>query len=95
MVSPRPAAGLFRSPLEFKFMFHAFGGAESTELVVVTYLKRPRNQRHPAPHALSSPPMGIEIDHAELPAGEHPFWVELKDKSGRVGAAEFNVQVAK
>ena len=95
VVSPAPGAGLVRSPLELKLKFHAFGGAEiDPESVVVTYVKDPAinvTQRL-TPYITAD---GIEIDHAELPAGDHPFWVELKDKSGRVGAAAFNVQVAK
>lgn len=95
VVSPPQSAGLEHSPLELKLRFHAFGGAEiDPELVVVTYLKNPAidvTQRL-APYITAD---GIVIDHAELPAGDHQFWVELKDKSGRVGTAQFNVQVAK
>jgi hypothetical protein len=94
VVSPPPAAGVMHSPLELKLRFHAFGGAAiDPETVVVTYLKTPAidvTQRL-APYITAD---GIAIDHAELPPGDHQFWVELKDKSGRVGTAEFTVQVA-
>jgi hypothetical protein len=95
VVSPPPSAGLVHSPVELKLRFHAFGGAEiDPESVVVTYLKSPAidvTQRL-TPYITAD---GIVIADAELPAGEHKFWVELKDKSGRVGTAEFSVQVAK
>jgi hypothetical protein len=94
VVSPPAAAGVMHSPLELKLRFHAFGGAAiDPETVVVTYLKTPAidvTQRL-APYITAD---GIAIDHAELPAGDHQFWIELKDKSGRVGTAEFTVQVA-
>ncbi len=95
VVSPAPAAGSVHSPVALKLRFKAFGGAEiDPESVVVTYLKSPAinvTQRL-TPYIKAD---GIDIDHAELPAGEHQFWVELKDKSGRVGTSEFTVQVAK
>jgi hypothetical protein len=95
VVSPPPSAGLVHSPLELKLRFHAFGGAEiDPESVVVTYLKNPAidvTQRL-APFITAD---GIVIDHAELPPGDHQFWVELKDKTGRSGAIAFTVQVAK
>jgi hypothetical protein len=95
VVSPPPTAGLVHSPVALKLRFHAFGGAEiDPESVVVTYLKNPAidvTQRL-TPYITAD---GIALDNAELPAGEHQFWVELKDKSGRVGTAEFSVQVAK
>ena len=95
VVSPPPSAGLVNSPLKLKLRFHAFGGAEiDPESVVVTYLKKPAidlTQRI-APYIKAE---GIEIDHVALPDGDHQFWIELKDKSGRTGTAEFGVQVAK
>ena len=95
VVSPAPSAGMVHSPLELKLRFRAFGGAEiDPESVVVTYLKNPAidlTQRI-TPYIKAD---GIDIDHVDLPAGDHQFWVELKDNSGRVGTAEFTVQVAK
>jgi hypothetical protein len=94
LVSPAPAAGTVRSPLELKLRFRAFGGAEvDPDSVVVTYLKTPAVNLTPrvAPYIKAD---GIDIDRVELPAGDHQFWVELKDKNGRAGAAAFTVQVA-
>lgn len=95
VVSPPPTAGLMHSPIDLKLRFHAFGGAEiDPESVVVTYLKQPAidiTQRI-APFITAQ---GIEIDKADIPPGAHQFWIELKDKSGHLGAAEFSFQVAK
>ena len=95
VVSPPPEAGLMHSPIDLKLRFHAFGGAEiDPESVVVTYLKHPAidiTQRI-APFITAE---GIAIDKVDVPPGAHQFWIEVKDKSGRVGAALFSFQVAK
>ena len=93
--SPPPNAGVMHSPLNLKVQFHAFGGVEiDPGSVVVTYLKQPAidiTQRI-MPFISAD---GIDISQAEVPPGKHQFWVELKDKNGRVGGAEFSFQVAK
>ena len=95
VVSPPPSAGLVHSPLDLKLQFHAFGGGEiDPGSVVVTYLKQPAidiTQRI-TPFITAD---GVDIPQAEVPPGKHQFWVELKDKSGRIGGAEFDFQVAK
>ena len=95
VVSPPPEAGLMHSPIDLKLRFHAFGGAEiDPESVVVTYLKHPTidiTQRI-TPFITAE---GIEIDKVDVPPGAHQFWIEVKDKSGRAGAAELSFQVAK
>ena len=94
VVSPPPTAGVMHSPIDLKLRFHAFGGAEiDPESVVVTYLKQPAidiTQRI-TPFITAQ---GIEIDNADMPPGQHQFWIEVKDKNGHVGAAEFSFQVA-
>jgi hypothetical protein len=95
VVSPPPGAGLVHSPLDLKLQFRAFGGAQiDAGSVVVTYLKEPAidiTQRI-APFISAD---GVTISRAEVPPGRHQFWVELKDKTGRIGSAEFDFQVAK
>ena len=95
VVSPPPQAGLVHSPIDLKLRFHAFGGAEiDPESVVVTYLKQPSidiTQRI-TPFITAE---GIAIDKVDVPPGVHQFWIEVKDKSGRAGAAELSFQVAK
>jgi hypothetical protein len=95
VVRPSPDAGLVHSPLELKLQFRAFGGAKiDPESVVVTYIKQPAidiTQRI-MPFISAD---GIAISRAEVPPGQHQFWIELKDSDGRVGGAEFGFQVAK
>jgi len=93
VVSPPPNAGLMHSPLDLKLQFRAFGGAViDPGSVVVTYLKEPAidiTQRI-APFITAQ---GINLPGAEVPPGKHQFWVELKDKDGRIGGGEFSFQI--
>lgn len=95
VVSPPPGAGLMHSPVDLKLQFRAFGGAEvDPNSVVVTYLKDPPidiTQRL-APFISAA---GITVPQADVPAGTHQFWIELKDKDGRIGGGEFSFQIAK
>ena len=95
IVWPSPSAGLVRSPLELKVRFRAFGGgAIDPDTVVLTYLKQPPIDitQRVMPFIKAD---GINISEAEVPPGLHKFWIELKDKDGRVGGTEFTFQVAK
>jgi hypothetical protein len=95
VVSPPPGAGLMHSPVDLKLQFRAFGGAEiDPNSVVVTYLKDPAidiTQRL-TPFISAA---GITVSQADVPAGKHQFWIELKDKDGRIGGGEFSFQVTK
>jgi hypothetical protein len=95
VVSPPPGAGLVHSPLDLKLHFRAFGGGQiDLDSVVVTYIKQPAidiTQRI-QPYITAG---GIDVLQAEVPPGEHKFWIELKDKDGRLGSGEFTFQVAK
>jgi hypothetical protein len=95
VLSPPPNAGLMHSPLDLKLQFRAFGGAEiDPNSVVVTYLKNPAidiTQRL-APFVSAA---GIDVSQAQVPPGKHEFWVELRDKEGRIGGGEFSFQVSK
>jgi hypothetical protein len=94
VVRPSPDSGTVHSPLDLKLKFQGFGGAEiDRDSIVVTYLKRPAidmTQRL-LPFITAQ---GIDVSRAEVPPGLHQFWIELKDKQGRIGVAEFNFQVA-
>lgn len=94
VVSPPPNAGQMHSPLDLKLQFQAFGGAAvNPDSVVVTYLKQPAidiTQRI-KPFITKD---GISIPQADVPPGKHQFWIELKDKDGRIGGAEFSFQIA-
>jgi hypothetical protein len=95
VVSPPPGAGLIHSPLELKLEFRAFGGSKiDPDSVVVTYLKDPAidiTQRI-TPFISTS---GIIITEADVPPGRHEFWVQLKDKDGRLGGGEVSFQVTR
>ena len=83
------------SPLELKLQFRAFGSAQvNPSSVIITYLKDPPidiTQRL-SPFITAA---GIDVPQADVPPGKHLFWLELKDKDGRVGGGEFSFQVAK
>jgi hypothetical protein len=92
-VSPPRDAGQVRSPLDLKLQFRAFGGASiNPNSVVVTYLKQPTidmTQRL-TPYITAQ---GIDVPNAQVPKGEHQFWIELKDNAGHIGGGEFSFQV--
>ena len=94
VVSPPPGAGLVHSPLDLKLQFRAFGGTQiDPGSVVITYLKDPAidvTQRL-MPYISA---VGIDVPQADVPPGKHVFWLELKDKDGRIGGGQFSFQVA-
>jgi hypothetical protein len=93
VVSPPRNAGQVRSPLDLKLQFRAFGGAAiNPNSVVVTYLKQPSidmTQRL-TPYITAR---GIDVPNAQVPPGNHQFWIMLKDNAGRIGGGEFSFQV--
>jgi hypothetical protein len=95
VVSPAPNAGAVSSPVLLKLKLQAFGGAKiDTDSVVVTYRKTPLidlTQRL-RPYITAD---GIEVPDAEIPAGSHQFRIELRDKDGRAGGADFSFEVRK
>jgi hypothetical protein len=95
VVSPAPGAGLVHSPLDLKLEFRAFGGSQiDPDSIVVTYLKDPAidiTQRITRFITTS----GIVITQADVPPGKHEFWVQVKDKDGRLGGGEVSFQVIK
>jgi hypothetical protein len=95
VVSPAPGAGLVHSPLDLKLDFRAFGGSQiDPDSVVVTYLKDPAidiTQRITRFISTS----GIVIRQADVPPGRHEFWVQVRDKDGRLGGGELSFQVTK
>ncbi len=95
VVWPSPDAGLVHSPLDVKLKFHAFGGARiDPETVVVTYVKQPAIDITQRIASFISAD-GITVSSAEVPAGRHQFWIEVRDSDGRVGSAELDFEVAK
>jgi len=95
VVSPPPGAGLMHSPVDLKLQFRAFGGAEvDPNSVVVTYLKDPAIDITQRLTPFISAAV-ITVPQADVPAGKHQFWIELKDKDGRIGGGEFSFQITK
>ena len=95
IVSPAPNGGAVKSPLSLKVKLRAFGGAKiDPDSIVVNYKKTPMVNLTPrlAPFISAD---GIEVPDAEVPPGTHDFRIEVKDKDGRVGGADFSVQVVK
>ena len=95
MISPAAEAGVVKSPVDLKMKFQSFGGATiDPSSVKVTYLKTPlvdltaRMKKYIQAG-------GIEMSTAEMPTGEHPIRVDIKDSEGRSGGATFTLKVTK
>ena len=95
IVSPSPAAGSIRSPLNLKIKFQGHGGATiDVDFVLLTYVKKPavdltqRIQRFIAP-------TGIDVQNAEVPPGTHTLRVNVTDSDGRASRADFTFTVSK
>jgi hypothetical protein len=95
LINPAPKAGLIKSPFNLKVKFESFGGAKvDTDSILVTYKKTPLidlTQRM-KPFIQAS---GINLDSAEVPAGEHRIRVDVKDSKGQAGMLEFTIKVSK
>jgi hypothetical protein len=95
IVSPPPAAGSIRSPLNLKIRFQGHGGATiDVDSVLLTYVKKPavdltqRIQRFIAP-------TGIDVQNAEVPPGTHTLRVNVTDSDGRASRTDFTFSVSK
>jgi len=95
IVSPSPAAGSLRSPLNLKIKFQGHGGATiDVDSVLLTYVKKPaidltqRIQRFIAP-------TGIDVQNAEVPPGTHMLRVNVTDSDGRASRTDFTFTVSK
>ena len=95
VVSPK-LSGLINSPFHFKVKLRAHGGATiDLDSIAVTYKKLPAidiTQRIKT-FIVND---GIDVADARLPAGTHPFRIDVKDSRGRWGAPLFfKIAVAK
>jgi hypothetical protein len=94
VISPSGPGAVY-SPLNFKLAFSAFGGATiDPNSVVVTYIKQPDIDITPRLKGFLTA-NGIDIVQAEVPPGQHQFWVELKDTNGNSNAREVEFLVIK
>jgi hypothetical protein len=95
IVSPPPAGGLVRSPVNFRLRFETFGGAKiNAESVVITYKKIPPIDLTQRVTAFITSE-GIAMPVAEVPPGTHRIQVEVKDSDGRAGWVDFTFSVGR
>lgn len=95
VVSPAASAGTVHSPVDLKMKFQSFGGATvDPNSVKVTYLKNPAVDLTPRVKKYIQSG-GLEMSSAEMPEGEHPIRVDIKDSEGRAGTATFTLKVTK
>jgi hypothetical protein len=94
-VSPKPEAGLLKSPLNLTIRFKAHGGARiDRDSVLITYKKLPSvdlTQRL-LPFIRAD---GIEALDAELPPGAHRLRIDVQDTDGRATTDYLVITVAK
>jgi hypothetical protein len=91
VVSPSDAVS---SPLRLQLKFESFGGAKiDIESVKVIFLRSPNVDltSRVKPFIQAD---GINMQDAELPPGEYPVRVDVKDSDGRPGTASFTLKVA-
>lgn len=93
-LSPSPEETI-KSPLNLKIGFEARGGAKIDPATLkVTYLKSPgvdlTERMKPAVSA-----SGIELNDAEVPAGEHQLNVSITDSEGRQSNSVITLKVGK
>lgn len=94
LISPA-LSGLINSPFRLKVEFKAHGGASiNTDSIIITYKKIPAIEITQRMQAFISS-QGIDIADAELPAGTHPFRIDVKDSRERWRALYFKISVAK
>jgi hypothetical protein len=95
IISPAAEGAVVKSPIDLRLKFESFGGASiDPNSVKVTYLKTPAVD-FTARLKNSIKPGGIEMPIAEMPAGDHPLRVEIKDTEGRAGLLNFTLKVTK
>jgi hypothetical protein len=89
-----PASDGGHSPVHVEFRFEAHGGAKiDPSLVKITYLKNPAVDltERVKPFLGAG---GIDIPAAEVPPGNHPIRVEVKDNEGRSGSVSFMLRIS-
>ena len=95
LVSPKAEGATVKSPVNLLLKFESFGGATvDPASVKVTYLKTPAVDLTSRLKS-SINAAGIEMASAEMPAGDHPIRIEIKDSEGRAGSANFMLKVTK
>jgi len=94
LVSPPGDDSSAHSPAHVQFRFEAHGGAKIDQRSVkITYLKNPPVDLTERVKSFIGP-NGIDVPAAEMPAGNHPIRVEVKDSEGRSGSASFTLKIS-
>jgi hypothetical protein len=94
VVLPRANDDSAHSPLHVEFRFEAHGGAKiDPGSVKITYLKNPAVDLTERVRPFMGAD-GIDILAAEVPPGNHPIRIEVKDSEGRSGSASFTLRVS-
>jgi hypothetical protein len=95
VVSPDPSAKTVKSPFDLKVGFEARGGAKiDPASVKVHYMKTPLIDLTDRIKG-GIKDEGIDVAKAELPPGEHPIRVTVKDSEGRSTSSVMTVTVVK
>jgi hypothetical protein len=95
MVSPDPAVKTVKSPFDLKVGFEARGGAKiDASSVKVHYMKTPLVDLTDRLKG-GIKDEGIDLAKAELPPGEHPIRVTVKDSEGRSTSSVMTLNVVK
>jgi hypothetical protein len=90
---PPPTAPAAHAPFDFRIRLEAHGGsAIDPSSLKVIYLKVPNVDLTDRlrPYLTVD---GIDMAQAQVPSGDHPFRVEVRDSEGRAGEAVFTVNV--
>jgi hypothetical protein len=95
IVSPAPAAGTVKSPIDLKIEFKPHGGAGiDADSVLVTYMKDPSVDLTQRIKPFIGP-AGIEIKDAQVPPGTHRLRVDVADTYGHEGWTDFTFTVSR
>ncbi len=94
-LSPEPAGGPLKSPLNLKLSFEPRGGSKiDPASIKVIYLKAaPVDLSDRVKHGVSD--RGLELAGAEVPPGDHEIQVTVQDSEGRKSAHVVKLTVAK
>ena len=93
LVSPKPTDKTMRSPVNLELKFEGRGGAQvDVDSLKLIYIKSPSIDLTERVKSFAKP-AGMNVPFAELPPGTHSIRVEVKDKDGRAGFINFNLNV--
>ena len=93
LVSPKASDTSVQSPVHLQLKFEGRGGAQvDVDSLKLTYVKSPSVDLTERVKIFAKP-VGMDVPEAELPPGTHTIRAEIKDKDGRSGFFNFNLNV--